>query len=255
MEESEEAVRTGLSLGMRLIDTAEIYQNGNSEQAFGRLIAGQREQVFVVTKVDAPNATSEQSIRNSCERSLRYLGTDYIDLYLLHWPVADLPPVVNAFEALKAEGLIRNWGVSNFDVRLMEELYAIPGGKNCAANQVRYSLVDRSAEAVGLVDWAARKRLPLMAYSPLGSGGGVKTLLQTPAVIEVAAKHGVSASTVAIAWTMRSGSVISIPATGRAKYMSENARAAELTLDKADLAKLDGAFPARHIPSRGFPAR
>jgi len=255
IEESEEAVRTGLSLGMRLIDTAENYQDGKSEQAFGRLIADQREQVFVVTKVDHNNATSVQSIRTACERSLRHLGTDYIDLYLLHWPVADLPPVVRAFEALKAEGLIRNWGVSNFDRYLMEALYTIPGGNHCAANQVRYSLADRSAEAVGLVDWAARQHLPLMAYSPLGSGDGVRNILQTPALNEVAAKHGVGAAAVAIAWTMRSGSVISIPATGRARYMSENARAAELTLDADDLAKLDAAFPARHIPSQGFPAR
>ncbi|KXU34062.1 hypothetical protein AXK11_09020 [Cephaloticoccus primus] len=242
----EEALRVGLSLGLRLIDTAENYSGGASEQLVGSVIADQREQVFVVTKVQPSNARSEQSIRRSCERSLRNLGTDYIDLYLLHWRAGEhLPTVVDTFEALKAEGRIRHWGVSNFYVRGMEELYAIPGGKNCAANQVRYSLSDRSIEALGLVDWAAQHGLPLMAYSPLGSGGG---LLSNPVLGEVAARHGVSAAAVALAWTMRSGSVVSIPESGRVAHTRENARAAGLTLDADDLAKLDRAFPARHIP-------
>ncbi|KXU34070.1 hypothetical protein AXK11_09060 [Cephaloticoccus primus] len=243
--EVEEALRVGLSLGMRAIDTAENYgKGGDVERVVGRAITGQREQVYLITKVDPKNATSRQAIRHSCERSLRNLGTDYIDLYLLHWPVENLSLVVNEFEALKAEGLIRNWGVSNFYLGDMERLYAIPGGKHCAVNQVGYSLADRKIEAQGLVDWAAKRRLPLMAHSPLGRVG---KLMQSPIMGEVAARHGVSTSAVAAAWTMRSGSVISIPGSPRVKYARENARAAELTLDAADLAKLDQAFPVRPL--------
>jgi len=242
----EEALRTGLSLGMRLIDTAENYSSGESERMIGRVIAGQREQVFLVTKMQPSNAGSARSIRRSCERSLRNLGTDYLDLYLLHWRGGEnLGVVVETFEALKAEGRIRHWGVSNFYVRDMEELYAIPGGRNCAANQVRYSLTDRSIEVVGLVEWSEKNGVPLMAYSPLGSVGD---LLRNPSLGEVSAKHGVSAACVAIAWTMRSGAVISIPESGRVNHIRENARAASLVLDAEDLAALDHAFPARFVP-------
>jgi len=245
-EQAEEALRTGLSLGMRLIDTAETYSIGASEQLIGRVIAGQREEVFLVTKVQPSNACGERSIRRSCERSLRNLGTDYLDLYLLHWRGGEnLGVVVETFEALKAEGLIRNWGVSNFYVRDMEELYALPGGRNCAANQVRYSLSDRSVEVVGLVEWSVAQGLPLMAYSPLGSGGD---LLRNPSLGEVSAKHGGSTACVAIAWTMRSGAVISIPESGRVSHIRKNARAVSLVLDEADLAALDHAFPAGFVP-------
>jgi len=242
----EEALRTGLSLGMRLIDTAENYSGGASEQLIGRVIAGQRDEVFLVTKVQPSNAGSARSICRSCERSLRNLGTDYLDLYLLHWRGGEnLGVVVETFEALRAEGRIRHWGVSNFYVRDMEELYALPGGRNCATNQVRYSLSDRSIEVVGLVEWSAAHGVPLMAYSPLGSGG---ELLRNPTLGEVSAKHGVSAACVAIAWTMRSGAVISIPESGRVNHIRENARAASLVLDAEDLATLDRAFPARFVP-------
>jgi len=242
----EEALRNGLSLGMRLIDTAENYSSGASEQLIGRVIAEQREEVFLVTKVEPSNAGSARSIRRSCERSLRNLGTDYLDLYLLHWRGGEaLVVVVETFEALKAEGRIRHWGVSNFYVRDMEELYAIPGGRNCAANQVRYSLSDRSIEVVGLVEWSATHGVPLMAYSPLGSGG---ELLSNPVLSEVSAKHGVSAACVATAWTMRCGAVISIPESGRVSHIRENARAASLVIDAEDLAALDRAFPVRFVP-------
>jgi len=242
----EEALRTGLSLGMRLIDTAENYSDGASERLIGRVIAGQREEVFLVTKVEPSNAESARSIRRSCERSLRNLGTDYLDLYLLHWRAGEnLPVVVETFEALKAEGRIRHWGVSNFYVRDMEALYAIQGGRNCAANQVRYSLDDRSIEVLGLVAWSEAHGVPLMAYSPLGSGG---ELLRNPALAAVAAKHGVSAACVAIAWTLRSGAVISLPGSGHAGHIRENARAASLVLDVEDLATLDRAFPAHYVP-------
>jgi len=242
----EEALRTGLSLGMRLIDTAENYSSGASEQLIGRVIAGQREQVFLVTKVDPSNAGSAHSIRRSWERSLRNLGTDYLDLYLLHWRAGEnLPVVVETFEALRAEGRIRHWGVSNFYVRDMEALYAIPGGRNCAANQVRYSLSDRSIEVLGLVEWSAAHGVPLMAYSPLGSGG---ELLRNPMLGEVAARHGVSAACVAIAWTLRRSEVISIPESGCVNHVRENAWASSLVLDAEDLADLDRAFPAHFVP-------
>jgi len=243
----EDALRTGLSLGMRLIDTAENYSSGESERLIGRVIAGQqREEVFLVTKVQPSNAGSASAIRRACERSLRNVGADYLDLYLLHWRGGEnLRVVVETFEALKAEGRIRHWGVSNFYERDMEEIYAIPGGRNCAANQVRYSLEDRSVEVLGLVEWSEKNRVPLMAYSPLGSGG---ELLRNPTLGEVGSKHGVSAACVAVAWTMRSSAVISIPESGRVSHVRENARAASLMLDAEDLAALDRAFPAHFVP-------
>lgn len=165
--EEEEALRTGISLGLGLIDTAEIYGGGRAEQLIGRVIAGQRDKVFLVSKV-WPHATAT-GIREACAASLRRLGTDYLDLYLLHWRtgVSDLGVILNSFEALRAEGRIRRKGVSNFQVGDMEDLYRIPGGDGCAANQARYNLQDPSIERE-LLPWCQRHGVPIMAYSPLG---------------------------------------------------------------------------------------
>jgi len=242
IEQEEEALRTGLQLGMELIDTAEIYSNGISEQLVGRVIAGRRGEAFVVSKIAPRNARSEQDIRRACERSLQNLNTTSMDLYLLHWRGGEnLKVVIKTFEALKAENKIHNWGVSNFSVSDMQALFALEQGKNCAVNQVRYSLADRSIETSGLLDWSIANQLPLMAYTPLGRGGD---LLKNPALAIVAKKHQVSPAVVAIAWTLRSGNVICIAESGNINHIRDNSKAQWLTLDKDDLATLDNAFPA-----------
>lgn len=235
-------MRTGLSLGMSLIDTAEMYGSGSSEEMIARVIAGRRSEVFLVSKVLPSNATTARGIRNACTNSLKRLGTDHLDLYLLHWraQVRDLALVVDTFEGLKREGHIRRWGVSNFDVSDMEELFSVQDGKACATNQVEYSLANRGIERE-LIPWSRRHGVPLMAYSPLGSDG---RLLRNPALAEVASKHAVTPAAVAIAWTMRDGTTMSIPESGSASHIRENARAAAVSLDAQDLALLDRAFPA-----------
>lgn len=234
-------MRTGLSLGMNLIDTAEMYGSGASEEMIGQVIAGRRSEVFLVSKVLPSNATTARGIRNACTSSLKRLGTDHLDLYLLHrrgW-IRDLTLVVDTFEGLKRDGHIRRWGVSNFDVSDMEELFFVASGKACATNQVEYSLANRYIER-NLIPWSRQHGVPLMAYSPLGSNG---RLLRNPALGEVASKHGVTPAAIAIAWTLRDGSTISIPESGSASHIRENARAAALSLDAQDLAALDRAFP------------
>lgn len=239
--QEEDAMRTGLSLGMDLIDTAEMYGSGASEEMVGRVIAGRRSEVFLVSKVLPSNATTARGIRNACTSSLKRLGTDHLDLYLLHWraQVRDLALVVDTFEGLKREGHIRRWGVSNFDVSDMEELFSVAGGKACATNQVEYSLAKRDIEH-DLIPWSRKHGVPLMAYSPLGSDG---RLLRNAALSEVASKHGVTPAAIAIAWTLRDGSIISIPESGSASHIRENARAVTLSLDAQDLTVLDRVFP------------
>jgi len=240
--QEEQALRTGITLGMHLLDTAEYY---SSEPLVGRAIAGQRDQLFIVSKIMPINADSARNIRQSCNNSLRNLNTDYLDLYLLHWRGGEnLSIMVETFEQLKSEGKIRHWGVSNFAVSDMEELFRIPQGSNCATNQVRYSLSDRSMEVNGMIKWSLQHNMPLMAYSPLGSGGG---LLRTPVLTEIARKYDASPSAVAIAWTMRNKFIISIPESGRVEHVRENAMAATLVLDDSDLAKLDATFPAKRV--------
>lgn len=237
--EEEEALRSGISLGMTLIDTAEIYGNGRAEEMVGRVIAGQRDKVFLVSKVSPGHATAS-GIPQACAASLARLGTDHLDLYLLHWRggAVELGVVVDAFEALRAAGRIRRWGVSNFRVADMEELFRVRGGDACAANQVRYSLTDRSIEP-DLLPWCERHGVPVMAYSPLGSGND---LLRNPALARVAERHASNPAAVAIAWTMRSGHVISIPESGAPAHVRQNAAALSVRLTAQDLAELDRAF-------------
>jgi diketogulonate reductase-like aldo/keto reductase len=237
--EEEEALRTGISLGLSLIDTAEIYGDGRAEELIGRVVAGQRDKVFLVSKV-SPNHATANGIRQACEGSLKRLGTDYLDLYLLHWRtgVSDLGVVVSGFDALRAEGRIRRWGVSNFQVNDMEDLYRIRGGDRCAANQVRYNLQDRRIER-DLLPWCERRNLPIMAYSPLGQGG---ELLRNAALARVAERHQASPAAIALAWTIRSGHAISIPESGSPAHVRENAAALSLRLTDADLGELDRGF-------------
>jgi diketogulonate reductase-like aldo/keto reductase len=237
----EDALRTGLSLGMTLIDTAEMYSDGRSEELVGRVIGGQRDRVFLVSKV-LPNHTTGDGIARACEGSLARLGTDYLDLYLLHWRSrdTDLPTVVAAFESLRAAGKIRAWGVSNFKVSDMEDLFRVPEGNRCATNQVRYNLTSRSIEN-DLLPWCEERGMPVMAYSPLGGD----RLVSDPTLILIGAAHNCSAPAVALAWAIRSGRVIGIPEAGSAAHVKEDAVALSLTLTPQELQTLDAAFPMR----------
>jgi diketogulonate reductase-like aldo/keto reductase len=237
----EEALRTGISLGMTLIDTAEIYGDGRAEKLINHVIAGQRDRVFIVSKV-WPTHTAGNGIARACEASLARLGTDHLDLYLLHFPngVTDLAGVVTAFENLRSAGRIRAWGVSNFKVRDMERLFHLPQGNRCATNQVRYNLGDRGIEH-DLLPWCERHGLPVMAYSPLGGPGA--TLLRDPTLARIAAARGCSAAAVALAWTMRSGNVIAIPESGSPAHVKDNAVALSLTLTPQELRALDAVHP------------
>lgn len=241
----EEALRTGLSLGMTLIDTAEVY---GSEELVGRAIAGQRDRVFVVSKVWRTHVAGD-GIAHACEASLARLGTDHLDLYLLHWPekVVGLSSIVGAFESLRAKGKIRAWGVSNFAVRDMDELFRVPHGDRCATNQVRYSLDDRGIER-DLLPWCKRHGMPVMAYSPLGGAGA--SVLRDPTLARIGAAHGCSAAAVALAWTIRGGNVIAIPESGSAAHVRENAVALSLTLTPQEIQTLDAAHPAPTGSSR-----
>ena len=231
------ALRLGIDLGLTLLDTAEMYGEGGSEEVVARAIQGQRDRVFLVTKVYPHNA-GRRSLPAACERSLRRLGTDVIDLYLLHWrgsiPLAE---TVQGFEALRAQGKIRRWGVSNFDVDDLAELGgALP---ECAANQVLYNPEQRGIE-FDLLPWSQRHRLPIMAYSPVGQGG---RLLRHPALVKVAQRHAATPAQVALAWTLRQPGVLAIPKASDAAHVRANAGALDLRLDPADLAELDAAFP------------
>jgi diketogulonate reductase-like aldo/keto reductase len=236
----EEALRLGVSLGMRLIDTAELYGDGSSESMISRVIAGQRDRVFLVSKV-LPNHTSGDGIVRACEGSLARLGTNYFDLYLLHWRNADtdLSRMVAAFEGLRATGKIRAWGVSNFKVSDMEDLFRVPDGHRCATNQVRYSLDNRRIE-YDLLPWCEHHGMPVMAYTPLGDG-----LVHDPLLALIGAAHNCSASAVALAWTIRSGNVIAIPESGSAAHVRENAAALSLTLTPQEIDTLNAAHPIR----------
>lgn len=239
----EEALRTGLSLGMTLIDTAEMYGDGRSEKLIGRVIAGQRDRVFLVSKV-WPNHVAGDGIARACEASLGRLGIDYLDLYLLHWPSreADLSSIVAAFESLHAAGKIRAWGVSNFKVTGMEDLFRVSHGDRCAANQVLYNLDNRDIER-DLLPWCEQHGMPIMAYSPLGGSGA--SLLRDPVLARIGAAHNCSAAAVALAWTIRSGNVIAIPESGSAEHVRENAVALSLTLTPDEVHTLEAAHPLR----------
>jgi diketogulonate reductase-like aldo/keto reductase len=238
----EEALRTGLTLGMTLIDTAQLYGNGRAEEFIGRVIAGQRDRVFLVSKV-LPSHVAENGIARACEASLTRLGTDYLDLYLLHWrnPDTDLSVVVAAFENLRLAGKIRAWGVSNFRVSDMKDLFRAPDGHRCATNQVRYSLNSRRIEN-DLLPWCEQRGMPVMAYSPLG---GANSLVKDPTLAQIGAAHNCSPTAVALAWAIRSGTVIAIPESGLATHVKENAVALSLTLTPQELQTLDAAFPMR----------
>jgi diketogulonate reductase-like aldo/keto reductase len=239
--DEEEALRTGLSLGMTLIDTSGDYGGGRSEELIKRVIVGQRDRAFVVSKVEANEVTGD-AMAGACEASLSRLGTDHLDLYLLHWPTpnARFSEAVAGFESLRTAGKIRAWGVSNFSVAQMEDLFRIPQGNRCATNQVYYNLRGRSIER-DLLPWCERQGMPVMAYSPLGGLGA--SLLGDPILGRIAEAHACSAAAVALAWTIRSGNVIAIPESGSVAHVKENAVALTLTLTPEEFQTLDAAHP------------
>jgi diketogulonate reductase-like aldo/keto reductase len=233
------ALRRGIDLGMTLIDTAEMYGDGGAELVVAEAIKGRRNDVQLVSKVLPSNASRAGTIA-ACERSLKRLGTDHIELYLLHWrgrhPLAE---TVAGLETLKRSGAIGDWGVSNFDVEDMEELFSVPDGRNCATNQVLYNLTARGIE-YDLLPWSAEHRMPVMAYSPLGNDN---RMLRHPELQRIAQAHNASAAQIALAFVLNRPGIIAIPKATGLDHMADNRAAADLTLTEADLTALDAAFP------------
>jgi len=233
------ALQLGIDLGMTLIDTAEMYGDGASEELVAEAIAGRREQLFLVTKVLPSNATSRKRIVASCEASLRRLRVDHVDLYLLHWRQGEnLAVVVEAFTGLVDAGKIRHWGVSNFDADDLQELEGLPGGKQVASNQVLYNVTRRGIE-FDLLPRTRAAGINVMAYTPIEQG----RILGNTALRDIARRHGATPAQVALAWTIRAAGVMAIPRSGSPAHTRENAAAAGIELTERDLQDIDRAFP------------
>lgn len=235
------ALTLGIELGMTLIDTAEMYGEGGAEELVGKVIAGRRQSLFIVSKVYPHNATRHGAIA-ACERSLKRLGTDRIDLYLLHWrgevPLAE---TLDGFLELRRSGKIRHYGVSNFGTADMAEWCGLAGSAATATDQVLYNLGRRGVEW-DLLPWLRRRGMPVMAYSPIEQG----RLLRQRALAAVARRHDTTAAQIALAWLIRQKGVIAIPKAARSDHVRENRRALDITLSAGDLAELDQGFPPPH---------
>src|SRR6266568_7366116 len=239
------ALRLGIELGMTLIDTAEMYGDGGAERVVADAIEGQRERVFVVTKVYPHNA-SRSRLPKACGRSLKRLRTDTIDLYLLHWreKTPPLEETVEAFEKLRSSGKIKRWGVSNFDVDDLEDLWSVTNGSNCATNQALYNLENREIE-FDLLPFlhqhsTLNHQLIMMAYSPVGHGRG---LLGDATLKKIAKRHDATAAQIALAWVLRQPDVIVIPKASDKNHVRDNAGSIDIKLTREDLAELDKEFP------------
>jgi len=231
------ALRAGVELGMTLVDTAEMYGDGAAEVLICEALGDRRDQLFLVSKAYPQNA-SRSRLAGACEASLKRLGTDRLDLYLLHWRGSvPLTETIEAMEALKSAGKIRHWGVSNLDTDDMDELVAA-GGDGCVTDRILYNLVRRGPE-VDLLPWLAQHKMPVMAYSPVEQG----RLSSHPALDKIAAQVGASPAQVALAWTLRHDGLIAIPKASSIAHVRENRAAADIVLSDADLATLDAAFP------------
>ena len=230
------ALRRGIDLGLTLIDTAEMY---GTEDLVVEAVRGCRDKAFIVSKV-LPGNASYEGTKRACERSLRRLGTDYTDLYLLHWicryPFAE---TVRALVELQQEGKIRQWGMSNLDVADMERILTLPHGSDCAADQVLYNLKDRGIE-YDLIPWSGQHHIPVMAYTPLGEG----RLRSHRILTEIARRHNATPTQVMLAWVMRAQNVIAIPKAGSIAHVEENARSIDIYLTEEDLSDIDSTFPA-----------
>lgn len=243
--EEVDSMRLGLDLGMTVIDTAEMYGNGAAETLVGEAIAGRRSEVFLVDKVLPRHATREGTVR-ACEASLARLGVDYIDLYLLHWrgPIP-LVETIEGFAELKQNGMIRHWGVSNFDIDDMVELFGVPGGDEVQTNQVLYNLTRRGPE-YALLPWLAQHQITPMAYSPIEQG----RLLEHPALQPIALQHNATPAQIALAWVLQHDGVNAIPRAGTPAHVRQNAAARDIELTPDELHALDQAFPP---PTRARP--
>ena len=240
-----EAIQTGIEEGMNLLDTAEMYGEGAAELLLGDAIRPyKRESLFIVSKVYPWNANREH-IFQSCEQSLKRLGTEYLDLYLLHWKGnASFPETVSCMEELKTQGMIRSWGVSNLDVDDMQKIYALPNGNHCLANQVLYHLGSRGVE-YSLYPWMREHDIALMAYCPLAQAGRLKKqLLENSVLRNVAERHGATVYQILLAFLLSHPGVIPIPRSGHKSHTLENAAAMDIALSAHDLEELDAAFPA-----------
>jgi diketogulonate reductase-like aldo/keto reductase len=245
-KQEADALRLGIDLGMTLIDTAEMYADGRSETVVAEATKGQREKVFLVSKVYPHNA-SRAGVQAACARSLQRLKTDCIDLYLLHWPGSHpIAETIAGFQALQQAGHIRHWGVSNFDVPGMQAVTGAQGGAACATNQVLYNPGTRGIE-FDLLPWCRQHKMPVMAYSPVGQAG---RLLRSPALTAVAKRHDATPAQVAIAWAIRDGNVIAIPKAADPEHVRQNAAAATLVLTADDFATIDAAHkpPSKRRP-------
>lgn len=233
-----EAVRAGIDLGLNLIDTAEMYGDGGAERIIGEAIAGRRDECFLVSKVYPHNATRKGIVRH-CEQSLERLGTDRLDLYLLHWRGgASLADAMAGFRDLVEAGKIRHYGVSNLDLADLEDLWQVPGGPGIATNQLLYHLGERGIE-FELLPWLAAHGIPVMAYSPLGQG----RLLRERKLADFAKRHGMTPAQAALARLLARGDVIAIPKSSDPDRLAENRAAADIELTQAQVAELDGLFP------------
>jgi diketogulonate reductase-like aldo/keto reductase len=236
------ALRLGLDLGMTLIDTAEMYGEGGAEEVVGEAIADRRAEVFLVSKVYPHNATRSGAVE-ACERSLRRLKTDYLDLYLLHWRgTVPLVETLAAFQDLRESGKIRDYGVSNFDVPDMEEAALLPGGDEIVTDQVLYNLVNRGIEW-DLLPWCRERGIPIMAYSPIEHASGGRSALLTNRVLKrIAVRHDAAPAQVALAWLLKQN-VVAIPKASTPEHVRENRAALNLSLTNEDLKELDHEFP------------
>jgi diketogulonate reductase-like aldo/keto reductase len=236
--EEVRALQLGLDLGMRLIDTAELYADGGAEHVVGDAIEGRRDEVCLVSKV-LPHNASFAGTMAACDRSLKRLRTDWIDLYLLHWPGEHpVEETLRAFMALVEKGKIRHYGLSNFDIDEMERAEAWPGGTRVAVDQVLYNLERRGIER-RLIPWCASRKIAIMAYSPLEQG----RLRPNDALRRVAERHDATPAQMALAWTLRHDNVVAIPKATRPAHVRDNVKAADFILTEEDLADIDRAFP------------
>ena len=231
-------LQMGLDMGLRLVDTAEMYGEGLSESLIGEALAGRRDQAYLVSKVYPHNASRKGAVA-ACERSLRRLGTDHLDLYLLHWR-GDVPfeDTIEAFQTLQAAGKIRHFGVSNLDLSDMEEFWDTPGGDAVAVDQLLYNLTRRGIE-FDLLPWLRERNVPAMAYSPIEQA----RLLRNAGLKRFAEQHGMTPAQAALAWLLASDDIIAIPKTGRRDRLRENIGALDITLVPEQLAELDKLFP------------
>lgn len=243
-QEEIAALRFGLDLGLTLIDTAEMYGEGGAEEVVGEAIEGRRDEVFLVSKVYPFNASLHGTVA-ACERSLKRLRTDRLDLYLLHWRGEyPLSETVEAFEALKKAGAIRDWGVSNFDLADMEELITVPNGEEVATDQVLYNLYHREVETA-LLPWCLKRHIPIMAYSPIEQG----RMLDDPLLKEIASHHGITPAQTALAWLLQKQEVIVIAKASKIEHVRQNREALDVHLTIRDLEALDQAYPPPRRPT------